>query len=238
MAPRKTLGIKPQLLNDTSDLTDAIRGAYNRPNTHTPVHATIAGNGGDATAFIAISPDVALRWICRRVHKKNLIAFISHVYDSPMEEIADTEAEQDNEDDDNEGGERRNEEDIQRAGGEGHHKRTRDGDGASTRQVNKRLKDQLQEAMLRTVASTQELNIAKGNQITASEEEERYRAFAQHLPGAGISVVASIIAKAAAVGTAECMKDWKIVLRAWREQHSKGETLFSDPIQDLPAITE
>jgi hypothetical protein len=114
-------------------------------------------------------------------------------------------------------------------------KRRRPSQGMSTRTVNKKLKDQLEEAIVRTVANTQDMLRAKSKDVAIDPVEQRYRSFAQHLPGAGIQVVGTMISRAASIATAECIRDWKTLLQYWRTQHAQGKRLFSE---DVPRLND
>jgi hypothetical protein len=46
-----------------------------------------------------------------------------------------------------------------------------------------------------------------------NKEQQRYKSFINRLPGVNVDVAVGIIAKAAAIATNNCLKDWQIVLR-------------------------
>jgi len=222
---RANLRLSPEALHQIEDDDTPIRDALHRLASTAPVFSSLGEGPQRTQAFIAPTPELALRWICRRVNKQRLLRFVNDVYDNPIDEVADTDAEPDSDD-----------------ATAGHEaplpKRKRAEKETTTKQANKKLKEKFDSVMLQTVASTQDWRQAKRNDVTLDEEERRYKTFVQKLPGTGVELAANMVAKAAAIGTVECLRDWRTVLKMWRRQHAEGGRLFSGIEQDLPSLSE
>lgn len=220
MAPFK-LDLSPEPLEGESDITTFVQDAFDRVEPNVPLFHVLAGTAEPVQAFVAHSPDVALKWICRRVSKRRLMRFINNVYDNPHIDLPDSV---------HDGSQDELVESDRPA------KRTRVRKEPTTRQVNQRLKEQLDFALLETVANTQDLTAAKKVEITYSASEQRYRNFAKQFHGVGVSEVAEMINRAKAVATFECLHDWRVVLETWRELHRDGRRLFANATTRLPAL--
>jgi len=191
MQPRK-LDLVPVPIDEDDDVGSLVQDAFTMLEPHIAVFHVLPDTVEPVRAFLARSPDDAIRWIYRRVSKKQLLKYIQQVYDNPQ---ADTErASADLTD-----------EDCERPS-----KRVRK--ETTTKQVNKRLKDQLDYALVETVANSQDIVTAKTNEIAYSDHELKYRNVAKTFERIGISEVAEIINRAKAVATVDCLQEWKAVL--------------------------
>lgn len=205
--PAHLLGVLPEPLEESNELTALVEQAFARVNPQAPVFRMLPDTIEPIQAFVAHTPDDAIEWICRHVSKAHLLKIIHQIYDNPRPqdgrsslEVSDAE--------------------------NSHRPSKRARREPTTKQVNQRLKEQLDYALLETVASTQDVAAAKRTDITFSEEERKYRNFAKQLQKVGVSEVAEMINRAKAVAAASCLQDWKAVLQAWREMHREGKRLF------------
>jgi hypothetical protein len=209
MRSRK-LDLLPEPLAGDSDITSLVKDAFRRVEPDVPLFRILEDTVEPVQAFVAHTPDIALEWICRQVSKAHLMQVINRVYDDPDEDVSDES--------------------------QPPAKRARHQKETTTRQVNKRLKEQMDNALLEAIASTQDLVAARRTEITYSAEEQKYRNFAKQLHGAGISEVAEMIIRAGAIGTFACLQDWRVVLETWREVHRDGRRLFANMGPKLPML--
>ena len=198
------LDLAPQPLEDDSDLTAFVQDAFDHVKPSVPLFNFLSGTVEPVQAFVAHTPDDALEWICRRVNKRRLLRFINYVYDNPHVDMLDSV---------DEGSPNELAESERPA------KRARHRKEPTTRQVNQRLKEQMDIALLETIANTQDFAAAKKSEITYSATKQKYRNFAKQLHGVGVSEVAELINRASAVATFDCLQDQRVVLETWREMH-------------------
>ena len=221
---RFDLGLTPRISQD-QERVGLIRSTCEQVAQSTPLFEFVPDTPEPLQAFIASTPEIALRWICKRVDKKRLLRFVQHEYDTPVVEVLDTAEEGSSEE-----------------SPEAHvvvpAKRKRVCKERSTRQANKQLRERLDTALVVTVANTQDWASARKKDVTMSEQEQRYKTFAQRFPGAGVEIVAGLINKAAAIGTVECLKDWRSILHAWRAEHRDGKRFLTGVSPQLPTLAE
>jgi hypothetical protein len=205
--PAHHLGVLPEPLEESNELIALVEQAFASVDRQAPVFRVLPDTIEPIQAFVAHTPDEAIEWICRRVSKAHLLKIVNQIYNNTQLQDGRSALKLS----DAENGDRPS-------------KRARR--EPTTKQVNQRLKEQLDYALLETVASTQDLAAAKRTDITFSEEERKYRNFAKQLQKVGVSEVADIINRAKAVAATSCLQDWKAVLAAWREMHGEGRRLF------------
>jgi hypothetical protein len=120
-------------------------------------------------------------------------------------------------------------------------KRKRNSGEMTGKQVKSAMAKKLNMELAQHAASSQDQRhiIGEGE---LSEDELRYRTYAVRFQGAGISMVSTMISKAAAVGTIDALRDWKAVMVVWRRQHAKNSTLGENAsqwrIQQAPGATQ
>jgi len=169
-------------------------------------------------AFIAHSPDDALRWICNKVDKALVMRFIRQTYED-IERFQNSQTQEEREDSTTRRGPQEGGEDTTSG------KRKRKRATNNTRALNKAITEKMNMQLAQTIASTQDWEDAK-RPAAVSVEEQRYRNFARRLPGVGVNAVTQMISSAVAVGTMEVFRDWHAIITVWKRQRQYGKKLF------------
>ncbi|KAE8821920.1 hypothetical protein PTNB73_07010 [Pyrenophora teres f. teres] len=186
------------------------------------------------TAFAARNPSDALRWICSKMPRPKLLKIIQHMYDYPVEagHVDEDEAGLNTTTSQTRSQAERNPgtatENIAGA------KRKRE---KTTREVNRAMVETLNNALVQTVACSQDWNEVRAP-MTLSDEDILYRNFAKSLPKTGIQVVAHMINMAKAVGTMEVFRDWATIFSAWKEADHNKERRRHQSIGEDEVIPE
>lgn len=194
-------------------LSYLVHGVFDEVDQDEPKFCFITHTAEPIQAFIAHDPDAALKWICQHVSKDRLLRLVNDIYEEAVSVVPDSFD-------------------------ENAAKRTRTRKEPTTRQVNKRLKEKFDIAMLEAVANTQDFVEAKQEHIAYNSTEQRYRAFAKSLRGIGVKEVAEMIHRASTVATVDCLQDWRVVLDTWRELHREGKRLFANIGVQVPGLID
>lgn len=217
------LDLKPDALHVDSDVATLVQHAFDKIDPAAPRFSVILDTVEPVQAFVAHTPDVALKWICRRVARKRLIQYVNHIYDNPGDE------DQGLTDDTNNEHVARTRRPTKRARLRENQIVQRQGSPA---QPDVPTEDDADDPhQLTTVVD----NVALPAALPAADV--RYHDFAKRIGGCGAKELTSMINRASAVGAFECLEDWRIVLETWREAHRNGRRMFTNNTP-LPTLDE
>lgn len=230
MAPTFSLGLEPDDVTEGRLIPLAVRAGHNAlDDIPLAVYGLLPDERAPAVAFVAKTPEDALRWLCRRLSKPRIIKAVRHLYDYPdsLQVDDNTNPLELGIEEGEETGPGAAENNRLEEGSRGQ-KRRRAGKEKTSRQVNRDLVKKVNQALVQTVASTQDWEVAKAPDAL-SNEDLKYRTFATKLPGAGLNTVTSMINKAVSVGTEEALRDWQAILSIWTRQDHYQKQL-SEPV--------
>jgi hypothetical protein len=106
-----------------------------------------------------------------------------------------------------------------------------------TKATNKAIAEQTRLALGSVWASTQDVDMARGDEIGFTVEQEHYHAFAKRFAGTGINTVSDYIKKASIIGTWGVLQEWSKLMDVWRQSDYDQNAILAQSTQ-LPAIEE